>query len=427
MELVLQNVYIVDPDGEPAAGDIGIEGGVIREVAAPGTLRGARTIDGTGLYAFPAFCDMHCHLRDPGQTHKEDLISGSRAAAAGGYSDICCMPNTKPPVDSAAIAADIRARSEAGPVAVHPIGAVTRGMQGGELTDFAALSAAGAIAFSDDGLPVESAGLMGAALEAAGRQQTLIMAHEEDRALAAGGSVNAGPNAERAGLAGIPPESETDMVARDLNLAAEHGGRLHLCHMSTAGSMNLIRKAKKTGAKNVTCETAPHYFSATDDFILSGNPNTKMNPPLRSERDRQAVIAALQDGTIDVIATDHAPHAPEEKDVPYGEAPFGIIGLETAFPLAITHLYAPGLLSLGQIARLMSTNPRRILGLPGGTIQPGQPADIALCDIGRRYVYGEDMVVSRSRNSPFLGMELQGCVVKTIRKGNTVYDRPSDR
>lgn len=422
METVIRNVLAVNPEGEIAAVDIGIQDGVIARIGS--IEAAAQVIDGTGLHAFPGFCDLHSHLRDPGYTYKEDLESGAASAAAGGYTDVCCMPNTKPPLDSVQIISDVRTRGEKTPIGIHPVGAITRGMKGKELTDFVRLREAGAVAFSDDGLPVENTAVMLSALEAAKQDGILLMLHEENRDIAGKGAVNAGENAEKAGLPGIPAAAEEEMVARDLYLAEKHGGRVHFCHISTAGSVELIRRYKARGLGNVTCETAPHYFSATDELILSRNPNTKMNPPLRSETDRQAVIAGLQDGTIDAIATDHAPHSAREKDRSMEKAPFGIIGFETALALAITHLYAPGLLSLQDIARLMSAAPRRILGLPGGSLRPGVPADVVLCDLGACYTYDQDMIVSRSANSPFIGMDLQGRVVRTIRKGNTIYDRP---
>lgn len=423
MDLVIKNVHVVNPRGVALEVDIGIENGLIASVGLLGDVSGIDMIDGTGLYAFPGFCDMHCHLRDPGFTHKEDLITGAYSAAAGGYTDICCMPNTKPPIDSVAIVTDVLNRSQKACIDIHPIASITKGMKGRRLTDFAKLHRAGAIAFSDDGLPVESIDTMTNAMRRSLIDDVLLMVHEENLALVGAGVVNAGANADRAGLIGIPPESEEEMVSRDLFLAERYGGRLHLCHVSTKGSVELIRRYKAKHLGNVTCETAPHYFSATDALIVSRNTNTKVNPPLRSEQDREAIIAGLIDGTIDAIATDHAPHARIEKDTDYEKAPFGVIGFETAFALTITNLFAPALLTLPQIIRLMSTNPRRILGLKGGVIARGQPADVALCDLSRRYTYEEDMIVSRSSNSPFIGMDLQGSVIMTVRKGKVVYDR----
>lgn len=427
MDLVIANVRLVGGRTDPV--DIGIDDGRITAVAAPGTLRGADVLDGARLHAFPGLCDLHCHLRDPGFTHKEDLSSGARSAAAGGFTDICCMPNTSPPLDTPAAVRDILDRADPAWARVHPVGAISQKMQGRRLTDFAAMRGAGAVAFSDDGVPVEDADLMAEALEEAAREEVLLMVHEEDRNLTGRGAANAGKHAEQAGLPGIPAASEEVLVARDLYLAAGHGGRLHFCHISTAGSLELIRRFKARYPGRVTCETAPHYFSATDELVLSRDSNAKMNPPLRTEADRQAVIRALADGTIDAIATDHAPHADSEKKKPFEKAPFGIIGFETALALAITHLYAPGHLSLERIAELLSTAPRRIAGLPGGALAPGEPADIALVDTGERWRYEEKDVVSRARNSPFLGSPLQGRVKVTVLGGRVVWpDRhPNER
>lgn len=420
MDLIIRNVQIAGGDG--SAADIGIKDGQIAAVGKIGSAQGAEVIDGTGLYAFPGLCDLHSHLRDPGFTHKEDLRSGTCSAAAGGFTDVCCMPNTKPPIDSVEVIEDILERAADLPAGVHPVASITQGMKGKRLSDFAALRHAGAIAFSDDGLPVEDIDLMREALQASERTGMLLMVHEENRELAGHGVANAGEHAEQAGLEGIPSSSEEEMVARDLFLAGKYGGRLHFCHISTAGSLELIRRFKAAHPHaSITCETAPHYFSATDDFILTGDPNAKMNPPLRSERDRQAVIEALQDGTIDAIATDHAPHSPQEKDTSFAKAPFGIIGFETALPLAITNLSTPGHLTLEQIVRLMSSAPREIAGLPGGRIAEGQPADIVLCDVDASYVYKPEMVVSKSRNSPFFGSTLRGRTIRTLRGGRTVW------
>lgn len=429
MRTIIRSVNVVNPDGVEHQMCVAIEGGVINEVApdVPGNEPAAdRTIDGTGLYVFPAFADMHCHLRDPGYTHKEDLLSGAASAAAGGYTDICCMPNTKPVLDSVMLVEDVRRRSMKALTRIHPIAAVTHGMKGHRLTDFRRLRKAGAIAFSDDGLPIAHMETMIGAMEQSLETDSLVMVHEEDLALRGSGVAHDGDNARAAGLAVIPRDAEDSMVSRDLYIAEKNGGRLHFCHVSTAGAVAQIAAAKKKRLGNITCETAPHYFALTDAEILTRDARMKVNPPLREEADRRAVIEGLRDGTIDAIATDHAPHSDAEKDVGFENAPFGMIGFETALAAAITYLYQPGLLDLPRIAELMSTNPRRILGLAGGRIAPGQPADLVLCDLDTPYTYDRAAIVSRSHNSPFLGRHLFGKVLETMRGGRVVYDRSAD-
>ncbi len=420
MELLIKNVTVVNADGLTPDVDILVRGGKIAKISA-NISADCKTIDREGLHAFPGFIDMHCHLRDPGLTHKEDIASGTRSAAAGGYSAVCCMPNTKPPVDSAAAVEDIICRAaKDGSCAVLPVASITKGMAGEALTDFAALKAAGAIALSDDGLPVEDDAVMMEAMVRAKEQGILLMLHEEDLKNRGAGVANAGEAAAAAGLAGIPNAIEDSMTARDIFYAQLKGGRIHVCHVSTAGSVELIRRAKKNRVE-VTCETAPHYFTLTDEAVRGGDPNAKMNPPLRSEADRQAVIAGILDGTIDAIATDHAPHAKQEKGSDFATAPFGIIGFETALPLAITELYNSGKISLEYIARLLSARPAELLGVAGGRLAEGETANMALVDIKERYTYTADDIFSKSQNSPFLGRELCGKVVYTIFGGNVTH------
>lgn len=428
MDTVIKNVNIADPFGKHLQMDIGIEDGRIISITEDlgDAAEIPEAIDARGLWALPAFADMHCHLRDPGYTHKEDLITGSRSAAAGGYTDICCMPNTNPPLDSAALIRDVIRRSEKAAVRVHPVGCVTRGMKGQRLTDFAHLRRAGAIAFSDDGFPIAKMEVMIEAMEQALETDSILMVHEEDLVMRGSGVAHAGPAALRAGLEGIPRSAEDSMVSRDLYIARTNGGRLHFCHVSTQGAIRMIAEQKKEKLGNITCETAPHYFSLTDSEVASRDARMKVNPPLREESDRIAVIEGLRDGTIDAIATDHAPHSDEEKARSFEDAPFGMIGFETAFPAAITHLYRPGILPLFRIAELMSTNPRRILGLPGGKLEPGEPADIVLCDVDTPYTYSRADIVSKAHNSPFIGRRLYGRVMKTILGGRVIYDRSAD-
>lgn len=426
MTLLIQNVTICNADGIKRDIDILVDGGTVRKIGKQLRANARRTIDGTGLYAFPGFLDLHSHLRDPGFTYKEDIVSGTRSAAAGGFTQICCMPNTKPVVDSAQTVHYIidKAR-EAGFCDILPVASITKGMQGKTLTNFEELLKAGAVAFSDDGLPVAQDDVILMAMKTAKELGTVLMLHEEDLELRGKGVVHDGEKARKAGLAGIPCAAEECMTARDIMYAERLDAPIHICHVSTRGSVELIRRAKKRGVR-VTCESGPHYFSATDAMIAGKNPNAKMNPPLREERDRQAVCLGLADGTIDAIATDHAPHSVQEKSKGIEDAPFGIIGFETAFALTVTNLVDTGIIDWKDVARLLSYTPHALLGRTGGEIAEGSAANIALCDPHKKYVYTEADVVSKARNSPFIGMELKGQVVMTIRKGKITYDRQVD-
>jgi dihydroorotase len=337
------------------------------------------------------------------------------------------MPNTKPPADSARTVRYILKRAEKlGSCGVLPVACITKGMRGGELTDFAALGAAGAVAFSDDGMPVEDDEVILAAMARAKELEVLLMLHEENLRDRGRGVANEGENARKAKLHGIPAALEDSMTARDIFYAQKTGARVHICHVSTVGSVELVRRAKASGVA-VTCETAPHYFSLTDEEILGKDPNTKVNPPLRGEADRQAVIGGIADGTIDAIATDHAPHTESEKKRSFARAPFGRIGFETAFSLAVTYLYRPGVIKLEDIARLMSVAPRAIVRRAGGEVRRGMPADIVLTDIGASFVYTKEEIVSKAKNSPFIGKRLYGRVMLTIAGGKVTYDRQADR
>lgn len=426
MNLIIENVDIINEDKIEKNKNILIEGGIIKSIGEGASKKGIRIIDGRGLCVFPGFCDMHSHLRDPGFTSKEDLVSGTLSAASGGFTTVCCMPNTKPVCDNPEVIKYITEKSESEAYAkVLPVAAITCGMKGQETTDFEALTQAGAIAFSDDGLPVMDGPLLRSAMGKAKVYGALLMLHEENLELKEDGVVHKGKNSTRAGLPGIPREVEDTMTARDVAYAAATGAKVHICHVSTKGSVSAIRRAKSVGA-DITCETAPHYFSLTDEEILTCNPNAKMNPPLREEEDRQAVINAISDGTIDVIATDHAPHTPAEKASGILKAPFGIIGFETAFPLTLTNLVNTGKISLNDIARLLSAEPRRRLGIGGGEIKAGETADFVLCDIVTPYVYKREDIVSKSKNSPIIGKELYGKVLLTICEGSITYDRSID-
>lgn len=426
MSIFIQNITAVNADGIQKNVDILIEGERITEMGMGFARNAARVIDGAGLTAFPGFLEMHCHLRDPGLVHKEDIVTGTRAAAAGGYTAVCCMPNTKPVTDSAEVVRYIIEKAKkSGFAEVLPVAAITRGMRGEELTDFAGLLKAGAVAFSDDGMPVAKDEIILAAMRRAKELHALLMLHEEDLAKRGNGVVHDGENARKAGIAGIPRAIEETMTARDIFYAEKLGVPIHICHVSTAGSVELVRRAKANGVP-VTCETGPHYFSITDEKILDRNPNAKVNPPLREKEDMLAVRQGIADGTIDVIATDHAPHSEEEKAQKIEDAPFGMIGFETALPLTVTNLLCPGIIGLTDIARLLSKRPHELLGIAGGELKKNVCADITICDTNEKFVYNKDMIASKAKNSPFLGMELRGRVCYTIRKGKFTYDRQAD-
>lgn len=426
MNLIIENIDIINEDKIEKNKNILIEDGIIKSIGEGASKKGIRIIDGGGLCAFPGFCDMHSHLRDPGFTAKEDIVSGTLSAASGGFTAVCCMPNTKPVCDSREITEYIINKADnEGYAVVYPVASITCAMKGQELTDFESLMEAGAIGFSDDGLPVMDGPLIRSAMSKAKGCGALLMLHEENLELKEDGVVHKGKSAMRAGLPGIPREVEDTMTARDVAYAAATGAKVHICHVSTKGSVDAVRRAKSVGA-DVTCETAPHYFSFTDEEILTGNPNAKMNPPLREEEDRQAIIEGICDGTIDVIATDHAPHTSAEKAAGILKAPFGIIGFETAFALAVTNLVNTGKISLNDLARLLSAEPRRRLGIEGGAIKTGEVADLTICDIQAPYVYRREDIISKAKNSPVIGRELYGKVLLTICEGSITYDRSVD-
>ncbi|MCL2370004.1 MAG: dihydroorotase [Firmicutes bacterium] len=358
------------------------------------------------IIQIPCFVDMHCHLRDPGQTHKEDIASGTASAVAGGFGIVACMPNTLPPLDNAEIIGQVILKAkEVGKCKVYPIGAITIGQEGKELTDFVALKKAGVVALSDDGRPVMDDAIMRQALIKAKEVGLLIISHCEDMRFVNGGVVNEGVNSAKAGLKGISRQAEDVMTARDVALATELDSPLHIAHVSTRGSVDIIRQAKAKGAK-VTCETCPQYFSATDKEIVSRNPNAKINPPLRTDDDVTAIIEGIVDGTIDVIATDHAPHSKDEKDKGIETAPFGSVGFETAFSVAYTHLVDKGYITLTKLSQLMSHNPVKILGLT-------DKLELITVDTKTKYKVDAQKFVGRSKNSVFDGWTLKGKVIST--------------
>lgn len=426
-KMLIANARILDPSCEPPVdfiGDILIEGDRIIKVgsnlAQTKIAQGAQHIDASGLCAAPGFLDIHVHLRDPGFTHKEDIITGCKAAAAGGVTGVCCMPNTKPVTDSEEVLSYILDKAKDADARVYPIASNTKGMLGQELNDIAALHACGAVAVSDDGRPVENGGMMLKALKEAYKAGVPVISHCEDLTIIDGGIINEGRISKELGVKGMDRASEDSITAREIVLAESSDTAIHIAHVSTKGSVQLIREAKARGVK-VTCETAPHYMMMTDELLLSYNANFRMNPPLREQEDCEAIVEGVLDGTIDAIVTDHAPHAAEEK-ANFLKAPNGIVGLETSFAAACTVLVHQCGMSLLDLVKLMSTNPANLLRLPGGTLREGSLADIVLFDPDRSWTVDAEKLHSKSKNTPFDGLELTGRVVRTILGGKTVFE-----
>ena len=416
MNILIKNGRAVVGDTFENA-DIYVEGSKIVKIGKDIDCAADEIIDAEGKIVLPGFVDMHCHLREPGQEYKEDIATGGAAALAGGFTSVACMPNTTPPIDNAALVQYVRTRAaEADNVKVYPIGCITKGQQGKEIAEMGFMQKAGAVAFSDDGRPVENGNIMRLALEYASGLHALIISHSEDKAIAADGVANEGLNATVAGLKGISRAAEECMVARDVILAETLHARIHIAHVSTRGSVEIVRQAKKRGVA-VTCETCPHYFAATDDEILNYNTNAKINPPLRTQDDVDAIIEGLQDGTIDAIATDHAPHHTDEKNREFPLAPFGTSGFETAFSLAYTYLVEPDHIDMVQLSKLMSANPARILGIGCGQLKEGACADITVVDPEASYTVDSNKFVSKGKNSLFHGWKVQGKVCNVIVDG----------
>ena len=405
--------------GEPI--EIMIDGGRIAQMGRE-LQGGADTVlDCKGLTALPGLIDLHVHFRDPGFEYKEDIASGTRAAARGGYTAVCCMANTKPVNDNAAVTKYIVDRAkQVGVVRVYPYGAVTRGLEGKELAEMGDMQSAGIVALSDDGKPVEAAGMLRTAMRYALAFDLPIAAHCEDLSLVGDGSMNEGDTSTLLGIKGIPSSAEETMTGRDCALALETGARLHICHVSTRGSVAIVRHYKALGAK-VTCETAPHYIAGTDALCEGYGGDARVNPPLRSEDDRQAVIEGLLDGTIDCIATDHAPHHRDEKEVEFALAASGISGLETAIALCNTHLVKTGIMSLECLVGLMSARPAGIFALPGGFIARGQVADITLFDPKEEWSIDSAKFASKGKNTPFNGQSVTGRIKATFVAGECVF------
>lgn len=422
MTILLKRARIIDPSQNlDLVGDLLVRDGLVAALGEDlfdeaGTAD--EIIDCAGLVAAPGLVDMHVHLRDPGQTQKEDVFTACRAAAAGGVTSLLAMPNTTPPLDSPELIRALLRKAETADAAVYPAACVTKGLMGEETTDFAALREAGAVALSDDGQPVRSAACLLEALKQAPGLGLTVAAHCEEKSLAVGGLLNEGKVSRELGVKGIPNAAEDCGTAREIAAAASIGAPVHICHVSTKGSVELIRDAKRRGVK-VTAETCPHYLLLTEEALRSRDADYRMNPPLRTEEDRQAVIEGLRDGTLDAISTDHAPHTPEEK-ADFLTAPNGSIGMETSLAAVLTAL--DGVLTLSQIVEKMSCAPARILGIPGGSLEPGSRADIVLFDPQLSWTVDPDRLHGKSRNTPFKGMALRGRVVTTIFHGRKVYD-----
>jgi dihydroorotase len=422
MYLLIKGGRVIDPaQGIDEILDILVADGRIRELGKRVDAgKGVEAIEAAGLLVFPGLIDMHVHLRDPGLEYKEDIVTGSRAAAAGGFTSVACMPNTKPVNDKRMVTEYIvnKAQAEA-LVNIFPIGAITLGSSGDNLVDMAELKEAGCVALSDDGRPLANAVMMRRALECAAGNGIMVIAHAEELALVGEGVMNEGNTSRVLGLKGIPWAAEDIAVARDVYLAEFTGSPLHIAHVSTGGAVRIIRNAKARGVK-VTCETAPHYFSLTDDAVANSKANAKMNPPLREAADVAAIKAGLADGTIDAIATDHAPHQGDEKDIDFNKALNGIIGLETALPLSLK-LVEERVLGMAALVEKMSLNPARILGIERGTLQAGAIADITIVDSGREWVVEAEKLASKSKNSPWLGEKMKGKAMYTIVGGKVVF------
>ncbi len=424
MNLLIQNGRVIDPSqGLDEELDLLVENGLVREMgrglSAPA---GVETVDAAGCYVVPGLVDMHVHLREPGLEYKEDIESGSRAAVAGGFTSIACMPNTKPVIDNKALARYVIARGrEAGLCNVFPVGCLTAGSKGERLAEMGELKEAGCVAVSDDGRPVVNAELMRRALEYARGMQIPVISHAEDLSLVGEGVMNEGFTSTELGLKGIPRVAEDIAIARDVMLAEYTNSPIHIAHVSTSGAVRIIRNAKLRGVR-VTCETAPHYFTLTDDAVRGYNTNAKMNPPLREADDVAAIRAGLSDGTIDAIATDHAPHHLDEKDVEFNVAANGIVGLETSLPLSLA-LMEQGELTMSQLVDRMSCRPSLILGLERGTLAKGAVADITLIDPTLPWVVEADKLASKSINTPWLGQKMKGAAKATIVAGRVVYRR----
>jgi dihydroorotase len=426
VNLLIANARVVDPSQDlDQILDILIEDGLVSRIDVR-IKANVDTMDATGLVATPGFIDLHTHLREPGQEHKETIATGTRAAVAGGYTAVCAMANTVPPNDERAVTEMVRAEAARNGVCrVYPIGAVSKGLKGEELAELADLRTAGCVAVSDDGKPVWNAQLMRRALEYCSMLGIPVVVHEEDANLNEGGVVHEGYFSTLLGLRGIPAASEETLVARDMILARLTKAHVHIAHLSTAGAVDAVRRARAEGVK-VTCEVTPHHIALGDEAVQSFSTNLKMNPPLRGESHRRAILEGIADGTVDAIATDHAPHHFDEKNVEFDLAPFGVIGLETAFAVCYEHLVRAKVIPLSRLVDLLSCGPARVFNLPGGTLKVGSVGDVTLLDTEARVTVGREFV-SKAANSPFIGRSLQGRIAATIVGGAVRYDAHAAR
>ncbi len=419
MKLLIKNATLVLKDGERKA-DLLIENGRISKIGSDLSCEG-KVIDATGKHVLAGLIDMHVHLREPGFEGKEDIESGSKAAVAGGFTQICCMPNTNPVCDNAVVVSYIKNRAQqVGLLKVHPIGSITKGEEGAALSETGKMKEAGAVAISDDGKSVMDSNIMRLAMEYASGFGIKCLCHCEDINLVDGGVVNEGYNSTLTGFKGSLRAAEDIMIARDICLAESLGVPIHICHVSTYSGVEIIRSAKSRGVE-VTAETCPHYFALTDDIITTFDTNTKVNPPVREERDRLAIIEGLKDGTLDCIVTDHAPHSAKDKAVEYNLAAFGMSGLETSFALSYTYLVKSGKIPLVKLSKLMSANPAQILDLDGGEIKEGAVADLTVVDLNKKWTVNGEKFLSKGKNTPFNGYEVYGSVEYTIVDGAVKY------
>ncbi|MDE6733358.1 MAG: dihydroorotase [Oscillospiraceae bacterium] len=421
MELLLKNGYVVDPaNGFEGVADILVNEGMIVRCAPNIDEAADKVIDCSGRTVIPGICDMHVHFRDPGQTHKEDIITGCEAAVAGGVTAVACMPNTNPPVDNAETVKYIIQKAKGAKAKVYPIGCITKGMKGEELCDFEELRKAGCVAVSDDGKPVRNARLMARAMVKAHYAGLRVISHCEDPDIIEGGIMNSGVVSKELGVPGMHRMSEDTQTAREIVMAGDLEMPIHIAHVSTTTSMLLVRLGARYGAM-VTSETCPHYFMLTDEKLRTRDADYRMNPPLRTEDDVTAITEGICDGTIDCIVTDHAPHTAEEK-ANFETAPNGVVGLETSLAATLTGLYHLGKTNLRHIVRLMCVNPRKILGIPGGSFSEGEPADIAIFDPTEEWIVDPEKLHSKSKNTCFKGMKMKGRVKMTIVDGKIVYE-----
>ncbi len=422
--ILIKGGRVLDPaQNIDAEMDLLLREGFIAELAPKGKTRGSadENFDARGLIVVPGFIDLHVHLREPGQSHKETIATGTRAAAAAGFTSVCCMPNTSPVNDSPKITAWMLEAERGAVVNVFPVAAATLGSEGRQLSDYAGLQKAGAVAVTDDGRPILDENVMRDALRLAGALNMPVVQHAEDTRHTVHCVMHEGPTSFRLGLRGMNADAEASVVERDVNIARNTNGHLHVAHISTAAALKAVRRGKKSRAR-ITCEVTPHHFSLLDENVGNYDTNCKMNPPLRSAADREAILAALDDGTIDAIATDHAPHASHEKNVEFDRAPFGVTGLETALGLAITRLHRERKMPLLRIVELMSTNPARLFNLRGrGSLVRGSFADVTVFDPAKRWTFEAAKSLSKSKNTPFDGWQLVGKVVATIVSGKFVH------